>query len=749
MKTLKLIILLAIISISSGVFAQTELVVEPGFGTLNAAINENQGSVIYKLKAGAWYGLDATIQNSGFPLTIIGEMPPDDQTMPPIIQTGINTDGTTFVYMFDLMDDFTLKNVFVSNQDQNGGFGTHCFHGITVPGHRLQIDNCVFDPVARYFAFHEISTDANTSYFFTNNLFITLGSRDSWGAHFLQIFDGVEMDSLVIENNTFVNNGVGIIRNEFVRERHFNFVWINHNSFILSMGQYGDQIQVKDEYYFTNNLFWGGGWYDNTSQLTEDDMDYTPTSGLTSIAKMDTVGIAGTGSQTAGCKFSPTEPFTGVAPLCPSWGNNVGSLTLRIWQWNTDYATTTAGTPIAEQQFVDYADNSLLMIEFAEQPAGDYLWELSQPTEVVGVWKWTDAPEPVTSYFDGEQVDGQYRFFIRDAAGDRAFTNGNDANQVPVQIAPGVGGTPYESLPSSRKAFIEYNGQYVSDKFSEWVQADQGNAWIKPIIWGEDVPNDYSYPIDQPVKADQLAQSREYAMFKDKTNFPNFRYGHSMYDIDPGWTDERIYPLADSLFNNFAAVHVFHKRNDGNTYPQSLYTWDIDGWNNIPFADQPVTWPRFDGSYTNKQLLTASIEGLPLGDLNWFPKAKALWEANQDVIIDHIKSLNTDKIDIGTDVETSRNQPAVYQLDQNYPNPFNPVTTIYYSLKKSDNVNLTVYNMLGQKVRTLVDERMNAGKHAVKWDGKDDLGRQMSSGVYFYTINSGPFSKTMKMLLMK
>ncbi len=90
-----------------------------------------------------------------------------------------------------------------------------------------------------------------------------------------------------------------------------------------------------------------------------------------------------------------------------------------------------------------------------------------------------------------------------------------------------------------------------------------------------------------------------------------------------------------------------------------------------------------------------------------------------------------------------------YDLKQNYPNPFNPSTTIYYSIAKNGLVELTVYNILGQKIKTLVNEVKNAGQHVVKWEGLNNSGQIVASGLYFYTLKSSHFIKTNKMILLR
>ena len=93
--------------------------------------------------------------------------------------------------------------------------------------------------------------------------------------------------------------------------------------------------------------------------------------------------------------------------------------------------------------------------------------------------------------------------------------------------------------------------------------------------------------------------------------------------------------------------------------------------------------------------------------------------------------------------------PDVYALYQNYPNPFNPVTKITYQLPEESYVAVTIYNLAGQKVTTLVDGRRSGGFHAVDWYGENSKGESVASGLYFFRIEAENFSKTLKMLLLK
>lgn len=102
--------------------------------------------------------------------------------------------------------------------------------------------------------------------------------------------------------------------------------------------------------------------------------------------------------------------------------------------------------------------------------------------------------------------------------------------------------------------------------------------------------------------------------------------------------------------------------------------------------------------------------------------------------------------DINDDNSIIPDNPNLYD---NYPNPFNPETTIKYQLSKSSQVSLTVYNLLGKEVATLINQQQSAGVKTVAWNGKDNFGIDVSSGVYFYRIVAGDFVASKKMMLLK
>jgi len=93
--------------------------------------------------------------------------------------------------------------------------------------------------------------------------------------------------------------------------------------------------------------------------------------------------------------------------------------------------------------------------------------------------------------------------------------------------------------------------------------------------------------------------------------------------------------------------------------------------------------------------------------------------------------------------------PTEFSLHENYPNPFNPSTTLRFDLPELRDVNVIIYNMLGQKVKTFNMENISAGHHSIKWNATNDYGDPVGAGVYLYQLQAKDFVKTRKMVLLK
>ena len=124
----------------------------------------------------------------------------------------------------------------------------------------------------------------------------------------------------------------------------------------------------------------------------------------------------------------------------------------------------------------------------------------------------------------------------------------------------------------------------------------------------------------------------------------------------------------------------------------------------------------------------------------------ARFEIADGIVFDH-EQLPNPVVALGSlSVEST---PTEFALLQNFPNPFNPETTIKYNLAEGTNVSLRIYNVVGQVVRTLVAEQQSAGRYTVRWNGSDDRGVSVSSGIYFYELRSQGFQDVKKLMLLK
>jgi FlgD Ig-like domain len=103
----------------------------------------------------------------------------------------------------------------------------------------------------------------------------------------------------------------------------------------------------------------------------------------------------------------------------------------------------------------------------------------------------------------------------------------------------------------------------------------------------------------------------------------------------------------------------------------------------------------------------------------------------------------------GGGAQGNRRDIRRYILYQNQPNPFKDLTKIAFAIPKECRVSLYVYNIMGRRVRTLIDEKMKPGDYNLKWDGKDNKNRKLSNGIYFYRLRTEDFKDTKKTILFK
>ena len=202
-----------------------------------------------------------------------------------------------------------------------------------------------------------------------------------------------------------------------------------------------------------------------------------------------------------------------------------------------------------------------------------------------------------------------------------------------------------------------------------------------------------------------------------------------------GVSEENNMEAPDLGFNLASIYFETHVARNMDWLDNKVHDTHVDSW----WAHQAdndwnvVEWPLpMDFSYSMSSVAYSASEwGLPAGDLNHFPDKLAEWQT------------------LSTDSDNATVTPNEFNLAQNYPNPFNPTTDIRFSMDVASDVSLTIFNMLGQEVKVLENAYLAAGTHTYRWDGRDQLGQSVSTGVYLYTLTDGQKSITKKMALMK
>lgn len=160
------------------------------------------------------------------------------------------------------------------------------------------------------------------------------------------------------------------------------------------------------------------------------------------------------------------------------------------------------------------------------------------------------------------------------------------------------------------------------------------------------------------------------------------------------------------------------------------------------FAESSSTYKSFHVpiTYPGSEIPNNVTVGFAIKGPSYLPPTVGSWALIDSVSIGPV----------ATAVESEViSQPKTFSLLQNYPNPFNPVTKIDFSLAEGTNVRLEIYNVRGQRVRTLVDDHLAAGAHFVHWDSKDMNGQPVAAGIYFYRLTTDHRMATKKMLLLK
>jgi hypothetical protein len=199
--------------------------------------------------------------------------------------------------------------------------------------------------------------------------------------------------------------------------------------------------------------------------------------------------------------------------------------------------------------------------------------------------------------------------------------------------------------------------------------------------------------------------------------------------------------------------------NNANSSDSTIFTWEAS----IDVDDDPVTYTAFieitgidmedeEGIIDTSLMLNHSViiqisESLSLDEitLTWYVGA------TDGIITELVYSDSFTVIFDLSNLAISNESiiPEIFALRQNYPNPFNPVTTIAYDVPEMTSVRVDIYNILGQQVRTLINRSHEPGYYRIQWDGTNDYGEVLPTGMYIYSIQASGFTSVKKLVLMK
>ncbi len=315
------------------------------------------------------------------------------------------------------------------------------------------------------------------------------------------------------------------------------------------------------------------------------------------------------------------------------------------------------------------------------------------------------------------------------------FVNCNIQGYSPVLDVKDVGEVDPDQLPMG----------FVNVLDDSAFQANGASFYVdKNLVYWDPSLNDYVATLNANQvngRTDWVSQmitmnSRSQSMFDDNATYPLLTEGTWVKDKLPNFKN------TDVLFTDqLAKIKAWALLTVDTTYTIGLTSWrqpNNDEATYFIYADWPIP---IDLSYDDADLMTAGLNGFPLGDLNWFPTQYQSWMAQE---ASELQQIHNTLYGL-TAVKEMPGIPVQYKLSQNYPNPFNPTTVINFTIPKAANVTLKVYNSLGQEIATLVNGYKDASNYKVDFDASN-----LSSGIYFYTLKVGNnFTQTKKMILLK
>lgn len=815
--------------------------------TIQNDTNRPEGR-IYVLERGGLYYNEESMQNNDFHLRLVGQLePPAGETDfgPPVIQMVVRDDGSVNQRMLTVGGNLTLKNLWISGQDDAGA--TSAYHPIQVEaaGVTVDIDNVVFE--RNNFAIMGVAS-ARTKVHIRNSKYRNfINTTQQWEGRIIRFEAGA--DELVMENNTFFNVGMTVIQSESSPIEYVRFV---HNT-LVNVGRAINAGGIWKEAYFANNLVVNPFWHGEGAADYNQPNRLDPVTGWFSIAELpavfgdelarrvvytnsahwrdpqfatfygDTVRAQPLVNSITQGRIDANEAFVvennmwdvnpglvsyttaptvenfpetsfPLSQLVPSMWNTINGLRQgttttwsEAWLWDPGrdpFVYQGAGFVWPLPENFTYSNNDLMTAGTNGLPLGDLnwhpsalaTWEANKEDHIAAIEALAGAEiiiNPISVYeaeagtFDGDAVvesfDG-FTYFSFDSGGYIQWEfELEEAGVYDLNIWTHLRGNP------TRGQRVIVNGTNVRNP-QNWGEYIWDSTGANDNIWAGMPTNDWVWT---RIKQEEVHPDYQAAL--------DFTAGRHVIRIEPSWG-----------YQMFAGIDIMKSGSDEATVElrapqaQSAIVAEVcDGADSCPSGFQSVamnmgdgggasaSWminipqdARYflkffyqapDGEATAQVLINGNIMESAFtmtgeeGSAEYFNASTGhlpvpagfhifTLSTNDKLLVDYIQLLDIET----TSVERISDIPDGYALSQNYPNPFNPSTTINFTLPASQDVKLTVFNVLGQHVATLADGFYSEGTHALRFNAS-----HLASGTYIYRLQTGNFVQVRKMVLIK
>ena len=347
----------------------------------------------------------------------------------------------------------------------------------------------------------------------------------------------------------------------------------------------------------------------------------------------------------------------------------------------------------------------------------EWLSLINDPHSLAGT-----APEPVDIHFPLNLSDGQATvtdtFYLSAAFFNPRVTSVTD-------IPDDQGGRVYVSFNASFFDNGETTGQSYSLFRYDYFDSDT-SGWV--ALSSVDAIGDPTYTFEATTVMDSTSEGDGMTEFKVVASM-----SEGIFHSDPmmGYSVDNIAPGVPGGLMATALDEGIHLTWDVSVEEDFQY-FILEKSLNSEFQEYE-TFETIDTSYTDAEYA--------LNQTNYYRLAAVDHAGNMSEYSDVV-----DATVLSIDVELI---PDVYALHQNYPNPFNPVTTLRYDLPEDAVVSIVIYDVIGRKVKSLVNTIQAAGYRSVRWDATNSFGEPVSAGMYIYMIQAGEFRQTKKMVLLK